>query len=603
MFCVQCGEKLPDNARFCFACGAKLDFMTEDTREVPQCNKQNLVIQKIADKELKFDAEITKYIDVHKSYCALAEAARQSYLKAYQKADINSLEGVVETAIPLFAEQSNVVVGKAFDRLLARRIDTYTQEEFLDMAISIYDPSGEFEPYFKSVELITEWAEKRALIRTAQRNVAGPWVGGGFGIKGAIKGAVTAGVLNAPGKILRNIGSVAASASDAKTLNQMREKAYPKNTGEILGNAMYQFVMAMYSAEIAILNHNNLLKQIDMNDSDCIVRLNNCERAIANGQRTVEEAVTVICQCLQANPFNISFYTKAYSYGRTIGKENENYIKYSDELFALAEYFGVQERCKALFNKMDEEYLHRKLIKDELAYEEYEKAKITALNEVKEYNPYFDETEFIKQAQNFEIQLKDKYARENFEGEYERLISLCHHDIDKVWDEVSAASNALAEYVLSRHYEKGIVKLSLEEAKEEIAKLSNRGEIAFVKFLEKYLLKQWQSAHGNYNAFKYESFCKPLIDTCISARAYLGWENKQFSAGLAHLKYAAEKNHPFAMAWYGEEMYYGNDYVKKDREKSFEYIRKATYANCPYAITLNKKLGLGFEPYVFQDTV
>lgn len=595
MFCIKCGEKLPDNARFCFACGAKLDFNSEDKQQFHECNKENFIIRKIAGKEIKYDAEIAKYIDIHKYYCELAEAARKSYLKAYQNANINSLEGVVEKAIPIFVAQSNVTVGMAFDRLLANRIDTYTQDEFLDMTISIYDPSREFEPYFKSVELITQWAEQRALIRTTQRNVAGPWVGGGFGIKGAIKGAVTAGVLNAPGKILRNIGSAVASVSDTTTLNQMREKAYPKNTDEIFGNAMYQFVMAMYSVEIDVLNNNHLLKYIDMNDCDSVVRLNNCERAIANGQRTIEEAVTAICQCLQTNPFNISFYEKAYYYGRIIRKENENYINYSDDLFSLADYFGVQEVCKAVFNNIDEEYLHKKLIEDKPAYEEYENIKIIALNEVKEYNPYFDETEFIKKIQNFEMLLKDKHETENFESEYERLISLCYYDIDKIWDEMSVTPSALAEYVLSKYYDECFANLSIEEAKKEIAKLLNRGETGFTKFLQKYLLIQWQHAHGNNNTISYKSFCKPLMDTCISACAYLGWEERRYD--LANLRHAAEKNHPFAMAWYGEAIYYGSSGAKKDKEKAIEYIRKATYANVAYAIKLNKEWGLGFETY------
>lgn len=47
MFCMHCGEKLPDHAKFCFHCGEKIDETTSDTAKEPDDGKESGAAQEL----------------------------------------------------------------------------------------------------------------------------------------------------------------------------------------------------------------------------------------------------------------------------------------------------------------------------------------------------------------------------------------------------------------------------------------------------------------------------------------------------------------------------------------------------------------------------
>lgn len=48
MFCMECGTKLPEHAKFCFHCGAKVE--TPDEAPTPEANNVELDLEMIFGK-------------------------------------------------------------------------------------------------------------------------------------------------------------------------------------------------------------------------------------------------------------------------------------------------------------------------------------------------------------------------------------------------------------------------------------------------------------------------------------------------------------------------------------------------------------------------
>lgn len=151
MFCMQCGAKLPDNAKFCFQCGAKVLLDTSahestvsvepkpvqeanpndqdsEVKKMPMAPKEELiqpeekVVLKLGDRNLEFSEEIKDKIAMTSYYNELGKSNGEEFRKFYQNAQIAVMEDVMKKVYPFYdnlMEQANKI---AFQRLLSRKI-------------------------------------------------------------------------------------------------------------------------------------------------------------------------------------------------------------------------------------------------------------------------------------------------------------------------------------------------------------------------------------------------------------------------------------------------------------------------------------------------
>lgn len=129
MFCMQCGAKLPDNAKFCFQCGAKVlidtsaheatasvepkyvqeagqneqDSKVEKTPMVPKkelVQPEKKVVLKLGNRNLEFSEEIKDKIAMTSYYNDIGKANGEKLRKFYQDAQIAVMEDVIKKVYP-----------------------------------------------------------------------------------------------------------------------------------------------------------------------------------------------------------------------------------------------------------------------------------------------------------------------------------------------------------------------------------------------------------------------------------------------------------------------------------------------------------------------
>ena len=107
-------------------------------------------------------------------------------------------------------------VDTAIDVLLEKRIFDYDAARFMDQnSVFLFTSREAYCSQMQGLSLLNEKERQQQAARTAQRAGRSRWEGGGFGVKGAIKGAATAGAMNAVTDIFRGISDFSKDSEKA----------------------------------------------------------------------------------------------------------------------------------------------------------------------------------------------------------------------------------------------------------------------------------------------------------------------------------------------------------------------------------------------------
>lgn len=145
------------------------------------------------------------------------------------------------------------------------------------------------------------YAQNLAYQRDAERSGRSQWVGGGFGVKGAIKGAVTAGALNAATGIFRSIGDGITDASDRSTLQSKYNAIINENNKESLVDAFTECLSEAEGTFFEIVGTKtgwNPDGVLGNNDDEGIAKLHNLDNINDNSLRE-----KIVIELLSEYPF------------------------------------------------------------------------------------------------------------------------------------------------------------------------------------------------------------------------------------------------------------------------------------------------------------
>lgn len=112
--------------------------------------------------------------------------------------------------------------------ILYRMGDSISVQQFLRKYMDKYNVL--YEPYYSTI--VEKYANIRheeaelAKYRNAVKNSRGQWVGGGFGVKGAVKGAVTAGILNCGADFIHSFGDASRERKDSLEIQRKLKDLY-----------------------------------------------------------------------------------------------------------------------------------------------------------------------------------------------------------------------------------------------------------------------------------------------------------------------------------------------------------------------------------------
>lgn len=338
--------------------------------------------------KVKFEEKEIEFTDDQRKYGLIRKEFREHgiYLRNKLATEYNNIKniGAIISKFPQYVEKQQNIV---FDICLK------TMREY-GVVISISEFVGkyyEIMQYYHYIEKIVEEysdinGEKDQLreLRIAQQNARGKWQGGGFGISGAIKGAMVAGALNWGNDLLHSIGDSSKKNSDNKYIEKRLNDLYkdPK-TKYIFVEGAYECIMSVADALYYEMEAQGIF---EINTYDRI-RASKCSKRAEDNENALE-----MIEAIKLNPYSIDYYKE---FIELVGLEIKNWCvvnnketletedfiehyqtEYKKLIRKVAEFCYVTEICDWIDNEYVNDLMAKEIRKTK-AFKQLDKSDVT----------------------------------------------------------------------------------------------------------------------------------------------------------------------------------------------------------------------------------
>lgn len=616
MFCFKCGREIEKFMKFCPKCGVSLDTMSHIMGEnvVEKNSKQvgfietNDNIENISEgtfgymenicegtfvymeNVISFSEQEILYNKIRIKYQKLAREIVYDYEKKYK--EFNDADG--------FLKDGNVVVMDYINTLL---------DEMVSMTINlgIYDISKEslindygqyfLSPWLDAYESIEEkyialdaTEEEMNRYRTARRQNRGRFVGGGFGIQGALKGTVKAGALNMVTGAAHGLFNIVGSVTSSIIKSSKKSNIYnDESTLTCLSNGLFNSIIAFANVYSDCCG----IEIPKYNDNKVFNLLSNIEK-IPN-----EKKAEILSECIKLNPYNEEVYYEAI---RNFGDPN-------GEIDCIARYFGLDIDVYVF----KQEIVYSQFIKDVENAKKYYKNIDKIKNDILDLFKYLgvEEYEYSDNDMYNEIIEIEKRAQK-----VENVIIDNCDEIDKelnkgninfVWEQIKLG-NVYAEYAMEKYYANNICRNAIDEhsitklmiTTKDIQNIANDG-LLYAQYLMAFLIYKTYDKDSAERAKAIKDIIKISEQGNTSAIAQRGfWGSHGYydatntkEQGIKYLEKAAEMQHPTACAWLGSYYRTGSCGLPINKDKSEYYLVLAQRYHHPYGEKELQKLRNG----------
>lgn len=542
MYCYNCGKKIYNGMGKCPYCDVAIkssdvsDLLLENTwaeiaRKCPEMSlsrtatfdicgehitlsKDYYVLAQINSFINRLERDVTKLIDDYYSYWHL---------------DVLVEKGEIVVSAYLL-NAANAVTG--FKYRNSSKVSKKDKEFLRDMsqkAESVWEPIYYIAEEFD--DLRHSLAEHRKSIKKEKSSY---WVGGGFGVRGAIKGKIKADLMNAGASASNALGNVIRrsiqAGIDRANIEKMKREVHQSNE---LRNAVFAGVECYFN-ECACYLIDALCKEKEKAKSIYALIRENSEYVYAD---SIADAV----QMLSVNPFNIGAYSSIYSFDRNQG----------EPLSQLAIFCGIEEEVWYEFVESDtllwEDQFKSYSLGYDTTFEELLKIKDQLGSFVKN-NPAYTSSNPIIQNE-----LVDKVRRLHLK--LEEILTLRHiNHVKKVIDD----------------------SFSKKSFSESVNDLLKRQDPIIDNFVFNKIMTEIRRIGYRELAEQFESNIPTLVIDAIS----IFWFQNKPDDYESSLETLAKLGHVFPMAYYGEHCLKYEDEV----ETGMKYIMKAAEHQCAIAL-------------------
>lgn len=270
MFCSKCGTQLGDDDIFCFNCGTKIARKLHNEFNLQEINVEkkegqmqehvNIMDGEIEEYEefdfygntITFSLSSLKEIKMLREQINKVEEYRNKILEAQLKIKgLSNIDGFESKMNEYAREYRNFV----YSSLVQNGIDVLSEKELIVMMklTKTLSKIDEFKSQLtKQLERANEDKEYALAYNKAKKASRTKLVGGGFGIKGAAKGIVTAKTVNAVTGSIYSVGNAFASASINSryraAVNEVNSKGLNGTLSEDFYEDCLRFLYSVYNS-------------------------------------------------------------------------------------------------------------------------------------------------------------------------------------------------------------------------------------------------------------------------------------------------------------------------------------------------------------------
>lgn len=259
---------------------------------------------------------------IEKRFHKSAAKEMMQFRDAYKSTAV-TVSNVAAVTAKLGQDCINRSVNAAVDVLLENGIFDYDAVRFMAQnPVFLFTERDAYHNQMHGLELLNREERQQQTARDAQRAGRSRWVGGGFGVKGAVKGAVTAGAMNAVTDIFRGMDDL---SKDSEKYTQFLEKKKEYIRSPEFVNSLAMDISNCIKEDIKGRLFSILSERIpdfsvsDSADSQQAAALfNNLPRLNPQQQ---QKALT---QAIQLEPHNWKYIQYAYDHLDTLGVTKED---------------------------------------------------------------------------------------------------------------------------------------------------------------------------------------------------------------------------------------------------------------------------------------
>lgn len=228
---------------------------------------------KLFDKEVEIPLELSNFNVFRERYIKLADNARKEFAAKYKR--FSNIEQVLDGYDNLCGELLDVIAGTAVSDLLANKVLDAECATIYDELCRM-DRHGmlHLEMALEEIQVkfegIIEDQQAKVAYRRARKQNRGKWVGGGFGVQGAVKGAVQAGAFNAVGGLAHGAANAVGNTLTAVGAGIRKTALFADpSTFATLEAAIYQDCQNILYALVNILKKNGMkIRAVTDEDAD-----------------------------------------------------------------------------------------------------------------------------------------------------------------------------------------------------------------------------------------------------------------------------------------------------------------------------------------------
>lgn len=225
----------------------------------------------------------------------------------YRQENIHGLDDVVKKTLPYLSKYLDNLIALGVETLIEHSIDYIDQATLKNMLFERCPIDSVFGELIEADRQVEQYASQLNIESESRIQ----FVGGGFGIGGAIIGTIEAGILNLGADVLSGVGNWLIGNSPRAKMKRFQDELYNKLSKNWETNVITLWGDIVFSNVWAILMQCDVLEVGyfgPFNPPKASAKLNNVRLMIKNNKYSMEQAVNSLLEGLKYNPYNEGYY-------------------------------------------------------------------------------------------------------------------------------------------------------------------------------------------------------------------------------------------------------------------------------------------------------
>ena len=263
----------------------------------------------LGDLKIEFNEEFTNYNDLKRKFSEISIESYKEYINTYETNCLN-MDDVHNKALDIGYSCISKNIDEAISILISNNLMSIDKKAFTEIYYSKFINWVErFEIVDSRYRRLVLTDEQEKEYRDDRKGSRGKWQGGGFGMEGAIKGAMDAGVMNLAEGAAHSIFNSVGNAITTANTNSEKEKLFKnRSTIEDLASGVMENVFNIHYAIVDALriNGNNTIDLYVSNEAK--VKSGALSNNLKTGFIPLDKQGQIINDIIKFDPYNKSVY-------------------------------------------------------------------------------------------------------------------------------------------------------------------------------------------------------------------------------------------------------------------------------------------------------